>query len=60
MEQDGTWRAFIGSFLSDPVDFIQLHWPWLLFANGVTINAMTDPTSPLVIKMALSTPFTSK
>jgi len=31
MEQDGTWRAFIGSFLSDPVDFIQLHWPWLLF-----------------------------
>jgi len=31
MEQSGTWRAFIGSFFSDPVGFIQLHWPWLLF-----------------------------
>ncbi len=31
MEEGGTWRAFIGSFLTDPVGFIQLHWPWLLF-----------------------------
>jgi len=49
MEDGGTWRSFISTFLSDPVGFIQIHWPWL-FLLLVLLFALSKLNNYLEVK----------